>query len=279
MRVLTHASTLSAAMLSIYLFSLHFPSTSGHSPHFYIPIQQRLHWWTDSLGGRVVVVEIDDANCMDIWIGGEGWRKCHWGDNALSIAETTGARVAMPVSFHWWSGDGFIVLGHVVRDGRSIISPNANILRWRRCYFATTWSGQFIIGETDQTTGKLLQSLPQVRHLVGGGGWLVRDANAHAWRLAQIQGFRTDITHSHRERTVVAVNANGTTAWLIVFTGRVSLQDCAVWLTNKLPVHHAIFFDGGRNTALVMRVDDTDAFQVHSASLPLPDIPCALIVQ
>lgn len=228
--------------------------------------------------GKVVLVTVTGASRLTVWLGDELRGKKRMGDHALAIARSMDADIVMTASFHWWTGDGFIVLGQVARDGENLASPNPDVLRWERCYFATTWDGKFLIGETNLTTGKLLQRLPQVRNLVGSGGWLVKDGDAEAWRLARWQGFRPDITHSERERTVVAINDDGNIAWLAVFAGRVSLQECAWWLKRNLPIRHAIFFDGGRNAILVVRSPD-GVFQSHGTLRPLPEVPCMIVVR
>jgi hypothetical protein len=228
--------------------------------------------------GKVVMVKVNDASRLTIWLGNELYGKRRSGDQAISVARSMDASVVMTASFHWWTGEGFIVLGQVVYNGENLVSPNPEVLRWQRCYFATTWDGKFLIGETNLTTGKLIQKLPQIRHLVGGGGWLIKDGDPEAWRLAFAQGFRQDITNLKRERTVVAIDKNGETAWLTVFEGCVSLQEAAWFLKRNLPIHHAIFFDGGRNSVLVIRSQNGE-FLSYGTPRPLPEVPCMLVVR
>lgn len=228
--------------------------------------------------GKVAVVKVSDASRLTVWVGEELRGKQREGDNALSVARLTNANVVMTANFHWWTGTGFIVLGHVVCDGESQVSPNLDVLRRRRCYFATTWDGKFLIGETELTTGKLLQEMPEIRYLIGGGGWLVKDGDPEAWQLAFRQSFLPDITRSERERTVVAVDKEGKTAWLAVFEGSVSLRETSWWLRRRLPVHHAIFFDGGRNSVMVVRTPDGE-LQSFGTTRPLPEVPCMIVVR
>lgn len=269
-----------AVLLGWHLFSpfeLESPNHLHHAVPSFAP-SPPLSFATDFYKGLVMVVEVPSANWLDVWVGEEFGRKRRWGEPLRVIAKQTSASVAVTASFHWWAGDGFLVLGHVVHDGKSIVSPNADLLRQRRCYFAATWDGQFLIDETNLTTGKLLALMPNVRCLVGGGGWLIRDGNPDTWRLAQEQGFRPDITQAERERVIVAINAEGEKAYFVLFSGRVSLSRCAQWLAHHLPVRHAIFFDGGRNAAMAVRKSISDQPQIHGVPFPAP-IPCALIVR
>ncbi|MFN3420632.1 MAG: phosphodiester glycosidase family protein, partial [Armatimonadota bacterium] len=227
---------------------------------------------------NVALVEVSDASQLGVWLGEELRGKRRMGDHALSVARTMDARVVLTASFHWWTGSGFLVLGHVVSDGENLVSPNPELLHLNRCYFAVTWDGRFLIGETNLTTGKLLQKFPRIRHLVGGGGWLIKDGDPEAWRLAFKQGFRSDIMNSRRERTVVAIDEEGETAWLAVFDGQVSLRETSWWLKRHLPVRHAIFFDGGRNSVLVVR-SPNEELQIYGTPKPLPEVPCMLIVR
>lgn len=229
--------------------------------------------------GKVFVIEVDNANRLDVWVGEQMRGKQRMGDHALAIARKTSASAVMTTSFHWWTGKGFIVLGQVIQDGESIVSPNEDVLRWYRCFFGSTWDGRFLIGETNLTMGKLLQQLPQIRHLVGGGGWLVKSGDPTAWKLATKQGFRSDITCSRRQRIAVGVSANGEKAWLALFAGRVSLQECAEWIHQNLPIHNAIFFDGGRNAVLVTRDEHENAWKIQNGLTILPETPCLLIVR
>lgn len=228
--------------------------------------------------GKVMVVEVNDTSRLTIWLGDELRGKRRIGDQPLSVARSMNASTVMTASFHWWTGAGFIVLGQVVCNGESLVSPNPEVLRWCRCYFATTRDGKFLIGETKLTTGMLLQELHQVRYLVGGGGWLIKDGDPKAWRQAFDQGFQRDITNSKRERTVIAVDKDGKTAWLVVFEGRVSLRETSWWLKNHLPVHRAIFFDGGRNSVMVVRTADGE-LQSFGTPRPLPELPCMIVVR
>ncbi|MFN4179715.1 MAG: phosphodiester glycosidase family protein [Armatimonadota bacterium] len=226
---------------------------------------------------NVALVEVTDASRLEVWLGEELRGKQRMGDHALSVACAANVRAVMTASFHWWTGRGFLVLGHVVSNGENLVSPNPELLHLNRCYFAVTWDGKFLIGETNLTTGKLLQKFPQIRHLVGGGGWLIKDGDPEAWRLAFKQGFRPDIMNSRRERTVVAIDEKGETAWLAVFDGQVSLRETSRWLKQHLPVQHAIFFDGGRNSVLVVKLPD-GKFQTYGTPKPLPEVPCMIVV-
>ena len=228
--------------------------------------------------GRVAMVKVSDASKLTIWLGDELCGKERIGNCPNSVACLMGANAVMTASFHWWTGKGFMVLGHVICDGESKNSPNLDILLRRRCYFATTWDMKFLIGETDLTAGKLLQKMSQIRHLVGGGGWLIKDGDPEAWRLAFKQGFRPDITCAERERTVVAIDKEGKTAWLAVFEGRVSLRETSWWLKRHLPIHRAIFFDGGRNSVLIVRTPEGE-LQTFGTTRPLPEVPCMIVVR
>lgn len=119
--------------------------------------------------GKVVTVKINNALRLSVWLGDETSGKQRYGDRATEAAHSTNANAVMTASFHWWMGKGFILLGHLVCNGESQNSPNQDLLLLRRCYFATTWDGKFLIGEANLTTGKLLRGMPKVRHLFGGG--------------------------------------------------------------------------------------------------------------
>ncbi|MCX7969652.1 MAG: hypothetical protein N3B10_14355 [Armatimonadetes bacterium] len=119
--------------------------------------------------GKVVTVKVSNALSLSVWLGDETSGKQRYGDRATEAAHSTNANAVMTASFHWWMGKGFILLGHLVCNGESQNSPNQDLLLLRRCYFATTWDGKFLIGEANLTTGKLLRGMPKVRHLFGGG--------------------------------------------------------------------------------------------------------------
>ncbi len=229
--------------------------------------------------GKVVILEVNDGCRLDIWLGKELRGKQRLGNHALAVAQETYAYAVLPVSFHWWTGRGFLVLGHVAQEGQNLVSPNTDVLLKRRCYFAVTQNGKFLVGETNLTTGKLLSQLPPLRLLLGGAGWLVREGDPTAWRQAIRQGFRPDVVCSYRERVVVAVDRDGAKAWLVLFMGRVSLQQTAEWVYHRLPCHSAIFFDGGRNTALALYHPADGTWEIFSTSNVLPETPCFLLVR
>lgn len=169
--------------------------------------------------------------------------------------------------------------GLVGSDGENLVSPNPELLHLiNRCYFSVTWDGKFLIGETNLTTGKLLQKFLRIRYFIGSGGWLIKGGDPEAWQLAFKQGSRTDIMSSRRERKVVAIDEEGETAWLAVFDGQVSLRKTSWWLKQHLSVQHAIFFDGGRNFVLVVRSSDEE-FQTYGTPKLLPDVFCMLVMQ
>lgn len=96
--------------------------------------------------------------------------------------------------------------------------------------------------------------------------------------MAFERGFRPDIMNSERERTIVAIGKEGKIAWLAVFEGQVSLRETSWWLKRRLPIHRAIFFDGGRNFVLVVRRQDGE-LKSFGTPRPLPEVPCMIVVR
>jgi exopolysaccharide biosynthesis protein len=234
-----------------------------------------LQWWTGECHGAAHVLELREARWLEPYVGERQPRQYRAARTLRAMVRERNAAAGVNASFFWADRRGrFMVLGHVAQNGVPLVSPNADVLRWQRCYLATTWDGRFVIGATNLTTGKLLRQRPELRHVVGGGGWLVRDGSAKAWRDAETQqGFREDITKSLRQRTAVAVSADGRAAWLVTFDGQVSLCDCAAWLARELQARNALFFDGGETATLV--TSDVTPDTAH-CSLLTAHLLCAL---
>ncbi|MGQ9462170.1 MAG: hypothetical protein ACUVRR_03780 [Candidatus Fervidibacter sp.] len=70
--------------------------------------------------GKVFVIEVDNANRLDVWVGEQMRGKQRMGNHALAIVREASASAVVTASSHWWTGKGFIALGQVIQDGESI---------------------------------------------------------------------------------------------------------------------------------------------------------------
>lgn len=197
-------------------------------------------------GGPVHVIWVLGLPDNDIvpWLGTrvqQGYR-----DTAglAQVVKDTGGVAGVSAAFAMTGPRTAQVGGHVVRDRKNLVCPLPPALARGCPYFAVHRGGRFTIGETHLTTAAFLRQHGDVRHLLGGGGWLVRKGALVPEATLVAQGFETSV-ELQAPRVVVGVRPGGHVACLAAFERPISVAEAAHFALSVLGAQDALFLDAG----------------------------------
>lgn len=242
-----------------------------------IKVVQALH-----LGARLSIIELPLAEGGPLTLRPVVTSKFdlrHPGTEAVAyvhdIAARSGALAAVNGTFFISSGKSGrgSPLAPLILDGEVAWSWNeSRVLNMRRAYLAITTSNRVVVGDTDLTASNIATRHQdgsfdgdvfgddEIRDLIGGFGWLVKDGDPKAWREYAGTQFGTSF-YSHyvkRPQTVLGVSADGRRVWIVAQEGMphsespLPLPDLAEYLRVNYPIHNAVFMDGGGSTQMVV---------------------------